>query len=84
MHESSLIENLIEQVAEHVREQKASRVVSVELLQGALDSSGADHLRAHFTAAAPGTVIEGAELRVKLNPDPLSSGIILQSIELER
>jgi len=84
MHESSLIENLIGQVEDHARKNGAKRVISVELVQGALDVSGPEHLRQHFRTAAPGTIIENAELRITADPDPLSSGIILQSIELER
>jgi len=84
VHESSLIESLIRQVESHARENNAKRVISIELLQGALDVSGPEHLRQHFEAAAPGTIIENAELRITADPDPLSSGIILQSIELER
>ena len=84
MHESSLIASLIEQVEASAREHDATRVVSVEILQGALDSSGPEHLREHFTAAAPGTMLEGASLRILSNPDPLSTGLVLQSVELEK
>ena len=83
MHESSLIHDVIEQVEKLASKHHAKKVVAVELLQGALDSSGQQHLHQHFRAAAPGTVIAGAELRISPNPDPLSGGIILQTVELD-
>jgi hydrogenase nickel incorporation protein HypA/HybF len=84
MHESSLIASLIEQVEMAAREHGAARVTAVVLLQGALDPSGPEHLREHFAAAAPGTILEGAELRIEANPEPLSSGIILKTVEMEK
>ena len=84
MHESSLIADLIAKVEETARRNGAAKVVSVEISLGALEPAGEDHLREHFNAAAPGTMLAGAELRFTRNPDPLSSGLILQSVELER
>ncbi len=84
MHETSLIQEVIEQVEKLVQEHDATKVVTVELLQGALDSSGPQHLRDHFIAAAPGTVLEDAEVSISANPDPMSHGIILQTVELDR
>lgn len=84
MHESSLIADLIAKVERAARENGATRVLAVEISMGALEPAGPDHLREHFEAAAPGTMLEGAELRITTNPEPLSSGILLQSVELER
>ncbi len=84
MHEASLIADLIEKVETVARENGAARVVAVDILIGALDDTTVDHVREHFDMAAPGTLLEGAELRLKIDEDPLSRGLLLQSVELER
>jgi len=84
LHESSLIADLIAAIEQAAAESNATKVVAVELSLGALEPSGEEHLREHFIAAAPGTIVEGAELRITRNPDPLSSGVTLQAVELER
>ncbi len=84
MHESSLIADLIAAIERAAIESKATRVLAVELSLGALEPAGEEHLREHFIAAAPGTIVEGAELRITRNLDPLSSGVTLQAVELER
>ena len=84
MHESSLIADLIAKVEDAAKENNATKVVAIDLSFGALEPAGPEHLREHFAAAAPGTIVEGAELRITRDPDPLSSGVNLQSLELER
>jgi len=83
VHESSLIADLLEKVEAIARENSATRVTAIEITIGALEPAGPDHLREHFNAAIPGTIAEGAELRFRMNEDPLSGGLLLQSVELE-
>lgn len=84
MHESSLIPELIEKITALASENGSERVTSLDVTIGALTGMDADHLREHFVTAAAGTVAEGAELRCRISEDPLSSAIILDSMELER
>ena len=83
MHESSLIPDLIAKITALASENGSQRVTAVEVTIGALTGMDADHLREHFVTAAAGTVAEDAELRCRISDDPLSSAIILESMELE-
>ena len=83
MHESSLIPELIAKITELASENGSERVTEIEITIGALTGMDADHLREHFVTAAAGTVAEGAEIRCRISDDPLSSAIILESLELE-
>jgi len=83
MHESSLIPDLIAKITTLASENGSKRVTSVEVTIGALTGMNADHLREHFVAAAAGTVAEGAEVPCRISDHPLSSAIILESLELE-
>jgi hydrogenase nickel incorporation protein HypA/HybF len=84
MHESSLIPELIEKLSELAREQSAQRVTAVEVTIGALAGMDVDHLREHFVHQAAGTVADGAELRGRISDDPLSTSIVLESVEMEK
>ena len=84
MHESSLIPELIEKITSLAAENGSHRVTAVDITIGALTGMDADHLREHFVTAAAGTVAEGAEIRCRISDDPLSSAIILESLELEQ
>jgi hydrogenase nickel incorporation protein HypA/HybF len=84
VHESSLIADLLEKIEAVAHEHSADKVTAIEISIGALSGIGPDHLREHFNAAAAGTVAEGAELRLNMDEDPLSTGLLLQSVELER
>ena len=84
MHETSLIPNLIEKIAALAAENGAERVTAVDVTVGALTGMDADHLREHFDEHAAGTVAEGAEVRCKISDDPMSSAVILESLEMER
>ena len=84
MHESSLIPELIEKITSLAAENGSDRVTAVDITIGALTGMDADHLREHFVTAAAGTVAEGAEIRCRISDDPLSSAIILESLELEQ
>jgi hydrogenase nickel incorporation protein HypA/HybF len=83
MHESSLIPDLIEKITVLAKENGAQRVTAVDVTIGAMSGIDGDHLREHFAAAATGTLAEGAELRCRISQDPLSTGVILKSLELE-
>src|SRR5579872_2391876 len=84
MHESSLIPELIAKITALASENGSQRVTDIEITIGALTGMDADHLREHFVSAAAGTVAEGAEIRCRISEDPLSSAIILESLELEQ
>jgi len=83
MHESSLIPDLIAKITALASENGSHRVTEINVTIGALTGMDADHLREHFVAAAAGTVAEGAEIHCRISDDPLSSAIILESLELE-
>ncbi len=84
MHESSLVADLLEKIDVIARQNAAQTVNAIEISVGALAGIGLDHLREHFNAAARGTAAEGAELRLKLSDDPMSTGLLLETVELER
>ncbi len=84
MHESSLIPDLIAKITALAAENGSTKVTSVDITIGALTGMDADHLREHFVSGAAGTVAEGAELHCRISDDPLSSAIILESLELEQ
>ena len=84
MHESSLIPELIEKITSLAAENGSDRVTAVDITIGALTGMDAGHLREHFVTAAAGTVAEGAEIRCRISDNPLSSAIILESLELEQ
>jgi hydrogenase nickel incorporation protein HypA/HybF len=84
VHESSLIPDLIEKITALAAANGSRRVTAVVVTIGALTGMDADHLREHFDSAAAGTVAQDAELRCRVSEDPLSSAIILESLELEQ
>jgi hydrogenase nickel incorporation protein HypA/HybF len=81
MHESGMIEELLEKVEAAARANSASKVVSISVAIGAFGMIEPDHLREHFEIAAAGTPAAGAELRVRTCDEPW--GLLLESIELE-
>jgi hydrogenase nickel incorporation protein HypA/HybF len=86
MHEFSLIHDLIRKIDAIAREQRAQRVVVVNVTLGALAHISADHFRAHFAVAASGTIAEGARLEVERlgdEHDPRAQDILLESVEVE-
>ncbi len=64
MHEMSLAQALVDQAVELVRLDGCSRVLGVDVRIGALSGVMRDALEFCFPAAARGTALEGAELRV--------------------
>ena len=83
MHELSLMADLLEKVGQLASENGAARVMSVDITIGALAGISEDHLKEHWREASIGTIAEGAELRTTVSEDPLSTGLVLQSLELE-
>ncbi|HIQ21497.1 MAG TPA: hydrogenase maturation nickel metallochaperone HypA [Planctomycetes bacterium] len=69
MHEMSVAEALIEQVAREVERLGCpGPVVRVDLAVGKLSGVHCDALRFALEMLAPGTVVEGAELRISEPP----------------
>ena len=69
MHELSIVETLIEQVENEVRQSGHSgEVVGLELVIGRLSGVHVDSIRFAFEILAPGTSLEKAEIRVE-EPD---------------
>jgi len=65
MHELSIAEALIEQVQQEVdRCGECGRVVRLELTIGRLAGVHCDSLRFAFELLAPGTLVEGAEMKI--------------------
>ncbi len=85
MHELSLMADLMAKVESIARQQRAERVVTVNVQLGALAHISASHLREHFLQAAVGTVAEDARLEVDESTDPEdrhAQDILLESIEV--
>jgi Zn finger protein HypA/HybF involved in hydrogenase expression len=84
MHESSLVAGLLEQINTLARENNATKVTAIDISIGALAGIGLEHFREHFHAATRGTDLEDVDLRLTVSEDPTSSGLLLESVELER
>ncbi len=86
MHELSLIRGLLNKLETLVLEEGAGAVKTIEVELGALCHMSASHFREHFDREAPGTVAEGAVLRITENLDIQSdnaASILLREVELE-
>jgi hydrogenase nickel incorporation protein HypA/HybF len=64
MHELSLAQALVDQVTELAHQDGCSRILAVDVRIGALSGVMRDALEFCFPAAARGTALEGAVLRV--------------------
>jgi hydrogenase nickel incorporation protein HypA/HybF len=65
MHEMSIVQALIEQVeAEVAKSGETGRVIGLDLVIGRLSGVHVDSIRFAYQILAPGTIVEGAELRV--------------------
>lgn len=73
MHETGLVNALIGEVKRIAAEHDARQVQSIRLGIGALTAISPDHLRAHFTLAARGTVAAGARLDITRCDNPADS-----------
>lgn len=86
MHEFSLINDLMRKTKDIAAQHQAKKVASVRVLLGALCHISPEHFREHFEEAAVGTVADGAELEIVLNPDPNdphAQDILLDSVKVE-
>jgi Zn finger protein HypA/HybF involved in hydrogenase expression len=86
MHESGLIQPLVDRVIELAREGGARRVLRVTLRLGALCQLSGPHLAEHFRAATAGTIAAGAALELVTCNDPLAAtaqSLVLESVEVE-
>jgi len=86
MHESGMIRGLVSKIGELADLGPGERVAKVTVTLGALSQISPGHFREHFEAETPGTLAEGAELVVTLNPDttdPRAQEIVLDEIEVE-
>ncbi len=68
MHELSIAQDLVQAAVDEVGRHGGSRVVSVELVIGALVGVEPEALTFCFPVAAAGTVCDGAELRIEIEP----------------
>jgi hydrogenase nickel incorporation protein HypA/HybF len=69
VHELSLVETLIEQVAEEVnRAGQHARVIRLDLAVGRLSGVHVESLRFAFQVLAPGSLVDGAELSIREPP----------------
>jgi hydrogenase nickel incorporation protein HypA/HybF len=65
MHELSVMSHLLERVETHAERLGASRVVAINLVIGDRTSIVDDSLLFYFDMLTPGTVAEGAQLKVR-------------------
>ena len=68
MHEMSLTESLVELIENEQQKQGFARVRTVRLAIGALGHVEADAIRFCFDAIARGTIVEGAQLDIRMVP----------------
>jgi len=65
MHEMSIVQALLEQVeAEVAKSGETGRVIGLDLVIGRLSGVHVDSIRFAYEILAPGTIVEGAALRV--------------------
>ncbi len=68
MHELSLSYATVETVLESVAQHKIKRVKAVSLIVGELSGVSLDAFRFSFPIAAEGTVLEGCDLNIEVEP----------------
>jgi hydrogenase nickel incorporation protein HypA/HybF len=86
MHEATLMADLMRQLADVAKVERARRIAAVSVRLGALSHISAEHFAEHFEHASRGTVAEGARLDVRLSDDirdEHAQDIMLERIELE-
>ena len=86
MHEARLMANLMRQINEIAKSERARRVVRVSVRLGALSHFSAEHFAEHFERASGGTLAEGAELVAAVSTDsddPNALDIVLEGVEVE-
>lgn len=86
MHELSVFRDLMGKIQALAREQRARRVVAIDVRLGALCHLSPEHFREHFAQLSCGTPAEGANLRLVVGHDPTephAQDMILTSLEFE-
>lgn len=86
MHEASIMNDLMDKIANIAREEGVTRVTCVDVWLGALSHMSAEHFREHFEELSRGSLAEGARLVVECSEDirhPDAQSIMLRSIEVE-
>lgn len=86
MHEASLMRALMRKIEQLASEQQAQQVTQVHVWLGALSHMSPEHFQEHFDQVAPGTIAEGASLKVDLSEDihdPNAQELMLRSIEVQ-
>ena len=68
MHESHLIQPIIDGIAEHAQREGAGRVSKVQLKVGALTGVKEDSFKETFAVLSQGTLLEGAALEITFFP----------------
>lgn len=78
--------DLISKIETLVKENNARRAVLVDVWLGALCHMSPDHFTEHFEESSPGSLAEGARLKIVLSEDindPNAQQILLRNIEVE-
>lgn len=68
MHETHLIEPIIEGISSHAQREGAKEVLKVRLRVGALTGVNEDSFKATFSMLAKGTLLEKADLELSFFP----------------
>jgi Zn finger protein HypA/HybF involved in hydrogenase expression len=80
MHESGLVEELIEELDRVARANGGGRVVRVEIGVGDLAGFTHEHFEEHFRKAAVATLSEGAVLDIRTRS---GDALTLEAVELD-
>ena len=86
MHEASIMNDLMDKIADIARDEGVTRVTCVDVWLGVLSHMSADHFREHFEESSRGTLAEGARLVIECSEDihhPDAQSIMLRSIDAE-
>jgi hydrogenase nickel incorporation protein HypA/HybF len=68
MHETSIVQNLLELIHEHLAAQGPVRVRTVRVRVGALAGVAAEAFRSAFASGVRGTIADGARLDLRATP----------------
>ena len=80
MHETHLIEPIIDGIAAHAQREGAQRVLKVRLMVGELSGVGEASLRETFSMLAKGSLLEQADLELTFYP---GTGINVMSFDID-
>lgn len=80
MHELSIIKDLIDEVEEQAKSQKAHKVTKIKLKIGKLEELNLESFKLWFESLSKGSISEGVILEVTTCKEP---GVYLESLEME-